>query len=90
MHGRCGPHMCKDAIVRDLQKNETDINHGVSRELLDVVNIVVRIELERVICIIRSARLIFVYPAEFAGTDAHHKIKSNATCMPSTISTPSI
>lgn len=44
-------HMRKDAIVRDLQttKNETDINHGASRELFDVVNIAVRIEPERVL-----------------------------------------
>ena len=50
-HGLCGPHMRKDAIVRDLQtaKNETDINHSVSRELLNVVNIAVRIERERVL-----------------------------------------
>lgn len=52
MHGSCGPsHMREDAIVRDLQttKNETDINHGASRELLDVVNIEVRIEPARVL-----------------------------------------
>jgi len=50
-HGPCGPHMRQDAIVRDLQttKNEMDINHGASRELLDVVNITLRIESERVL-----------------------------------------
>jgi len=43
--------MRQDAIVRDLQttKNEMDINHGASRELLDVVNITLRIESERVL-----------------------------------------
>lgn len=48
---RAAMHMRKDAIVRDLQttKNETDINHGASRELFDVVNIAVRIETERVL-----------------------------------------
>lgn len=43
--------VCQDVTVRDLQttKNETNINHGASRELLDVVNIAVKIEPVRVL-----------------------------------------